>query len=191
MISIFDEVKKFGVKYVSFWGFSTENWKREKEENDKLFGVLLKNAEGFLEHAHKNKIRFRHIGRKDRLSKELINSLEKLEKETEKYSDYNVQLCIDYGGRDELLRAVNKLLNMKAKKVSEEQFSKILDTHDIPDPDVIVRTSGEKRLSGYMPWQGVYAELIFINKHFPDFNAEDVKEVIQEFSRRKRRFGGN
>ncbi|MCW8965070.1 MAG: polyprenyl diphosphate synthase [Candidatus Pacearchaeota archaeon] len=186
-----EEVRKFGVKYVTFWGFSTENWKREKEENDKLLGVLLKGIEGFLEYAHENKVRFSHFGRRDRFSKEIVEALNRLESETKDYGDFNVALALDYGGRDEILRAVNKLLVLKAKKVSEEQFSKVLDTHDFPEPDLIVRTSGEKRLSGFLPWQGVYAELIFVDKYFPDFKPEDVDEVIREFSNRKRRFGGN
>ena len=191
MTALFDEARKFGVKFISFWGFSTENWKREKEENDKLFNVLLKGVEKFIEYAHENKVRFRHFGRKDRLSKELVEALIRMENETKKYDEYNVNLCLDYGGRDEILRAVNKLLSMKAKEVNVEQFSNMLDTKGVPEPDLIVRTSGEKRLSGYMPWQGIYAELLFVQKHFPDFNSSDVADAIREFSRRKRRFGGN
>ena len=191
MISLFEAARKLGVKYISFWGFSTDNWKREKEENDKLFDVLLKGMKAFLEYAHKNKVRFRHFGRKDRFSKEVLEAVEKLDSETKNYSDYNVNLCLDYGGRDEILRAVNKLLRAKAKEIDEAQFSKVLDTQGVPEPDLILRTSGEKRLSGFMPWQGVYAELIFIDKHFPDFTPEDVKEAVEEFSNRKRRFGGN
>ncbi|MEN7982603.1 MAG: polyprenyl diphosphate synthase [Nanoarchaeota archaeon] len=191
LISLFEETRNLGVRYISFWGFSTENWKRDKEENDKLFNVLLKGVEEFLKYAHENKVRFRHLGRKDRFSKELVDALEKLESETEKYSDYNVNLCLDYGGRDEILRAVNKLLNAKAKNINEEQFTKVLDTNGVPEPDLILRTSGEKRLSGFMPWQGVYAELLFVEKHFPDFKPQDVREAVEEFSRRKRRFGGN
>lgn len=191
MISLFEAARELGVKYISFWGFSTENWKREKEENDKLFDVLLKGIEEFLVYAHENKIRFRHFGRDDRFSKEILDALEKLTKETEKYSDYNVNLCLDYGGRDEILRAVNKLLKVKAKNISEEQFAQVLDTQGVPEPDLIIRTSGEKRLSGFMPYQGVYAELLFVEKHFPDFKPQDVRECIEEFSNRKRRFGGN
>lgn len=191
MTSLFDEARRLGVKYISFWGFSTENWKREKEENNKLFSILVKGVEEFLKYAHENKVRFRHFGRKDRFSKEVMEALERLEKETEKYTDYNVNLCLDYGGRDEILRAVNKLLKAKAKSVNEEQFLNMLDTKGVPDIDLIVRTSGEKRLSGFFPFQGVYAELHFVQKHFPDFGPEDVREAVEEFSRRKRRFGGN
>lgn len=191
IIALCDEAWELGVKYVSFWGFSTENWKRDKQENDKLFDVLLKGVEAFLEYAHKNKVRFRHFGRRDRFPKNLVESLEKMEKETEKYSEYNVNLCLDYGGRDEILRAVNKLLKAKAKNVNEKQFAKVLDTQGVPEPDLIIRTSGEKRLSGFMPYQGIYAELIFIEKHFPDFKPQDVREAVEEFSRRKRTFGGN
>lgn len=191
MTALFDEARRLGVKYISFWGFSTENWKREKEENDKLFDVFLKGIEAFLEYAHENKIRFRHFGRKDRFSKEILDALERLESETKKYSDCNINLCLDYGGRDEIIRAVNKLLEAKAKNINEEQFTKVLDTNGVPEPDLIIRTSGEKRLSGFFPYQGIYAELIFVEKHFPDFGPEDVRECVEEFSRRKRTFGGN
>lgn len=191
MISLFERARELGVEYVSFWGFSTENWKREKQENDKLFSVLLKGIDDFLKYAHDKKVRFRHFGRKDRLPKDVLEALERLEKETEKYSESNVQLCLDYGGRDEIIRAVNKLLEIKAKKISEEQFCQVLDSKGVPEPDLIVRTSGEKRLSGYMPWQGIYSELIFVDKYFPDFTPDDVEECVKEFGKRKRRFGGN
>ncbi|MGD9276150.1 MAG: polyprenyl diphosphate synthase [Candidatus Pacearchaeota archaeon] len=191
LISLFEEARDLGVSCVSFWGFSTENWKREKEENEKLFNVFLRGINDFRNYAKENKVRFRHIGRKERFSKEVRDALIVLENETKNYENYNVQLCLDYGGRDEILRNVNKLLSAKAKKVNEKQFGEILDTKGVPDPDLIVRTSGEKRLSGFMPWQGVYAELIFLKKHFPDFTKKDIDFAIKEFSKRKRRFGGN
>ena len=191
LIGLFEEARKLGVKYVSFWGFSTENWKRDKEENENLFNILLKGIREFKEYAHENKIRFRHVGIKTRFSNEVREALIELENETKNYSKYNIQLCLDYGGRDEILRCVNKLLNAKAKRVNEKQFLKLLDTKDIPPPDLIIRTSGEKRLSGFMPYQGVYAELIFIQKHFPSFKPRDVRKCLKEYSRRKRTFGGN
>jgi len=190
LISLFNEARKLGVKYISFWGFSTENWKRDKEENEKLFNVFLKGIKAFGKYAHENKIRFRHVGRKDRLSKEVVEALIKLENETKEYHDYNIQLCLDYGGRDEIIRAVNKLLVTRAKSVNEDQFSRALDTKDLPEIDLIIRTSGEKRLSGFMPYQGVYAELVFIKKHFPDFSKKDIRKALKEFSKRSRRFGG-
>ncbi len=187
---IFDEARRLGVKYMSIWGFSTENWKRDKKEVDAVFSVILNSLKRFGKDAHKNKIRFRHIGRKDRLPRKLVSELRKLEKETEKYDEFNVQLCLDYGGRDELVRTVNKILKSGVKKISEDDFDKHLDSYGIPDPDLIVRTSGENRLSGFMPFQTSYSELYFIEKYFPDFGPADLRAAVEEYGNRVRRFGG-
>lgn len=191
LFSLFNEARGLGVKYVSLWGFSTENWKRGKEEIDNLFKLFFKNLEDLRKVIHKHKIRFRHFGRKDRFPKKLKEELVKLEKESKNYSDFNIQFCLDYGGRDEIVRAVNKILNSKKKKIDEEDFKKYLDSSDIPDPDMIIRTSGEQRLSGIMPYQGVYAELCFVKKHFPSFKPRDLRKAIKSFGKRKRRFGGS
>ncbi len=181
LISLFREAKKLGVKYLSIWAFSTENWKRDKKEVDILLNLTLKRIMDLGKEIHKDKIRVRHLGRKDRIPAKLARELEKLERETSGYTDFSIQLLIDYGGRDEILRAVNKLVK-KGKEVDESGFSKALDTSDVPDVDLIIRTSGEKRLSGLMPFQGVYAELYFIDKHFPDFNADDLREAVARVS---------
>ncbi|MFW6283223.1 MAG: polyprenyl diphosphate synthase [Minisyncoccales bacterium] len=188
---LFSVSKNLGVKYLSLWGFSTENWKRSEKEKDNLFRIffnLLDELEDFL---HKEEIRFRHFGRKDRISKKLANKIKKIEEETKKYDLFNFNICLDYGGRDEIIRAVDNVLKSGKRKMTEEEFQNFLDTKDIPDLDMIIRTSGEKRLSGFMPFQGVYAELFFINKHFPDFSYKDLKKLISDFGKRKRRFGGN
>lgn len=191
---LFREGKKLGVKYMSIWGFSTENWKRSKTEQKEIFDLVLSGVEKFTKDANKNKMRFRHIGRKDRLPKELIEALEKLEKETQEYKDFNVQLCLDYGGRDEILRAINKALESGKKNIDEKEFVKLLDTGlqgDMPDPDLIIRTSGEYRTSGFMPFQSAYSELYFSEAYFPDFDIKELREAIKEFGIRQRRFGGN
>jgi undecaprenyl diphosphate synthase len=187
---LFKEGKKLGVGHMSIWGFSTDNWKRSKLEQKEIFKLILSGVERFIKKAHKSKIRFRHFGRKDRLPKNLINALEKLEKETASYDGFNVNLCLDYGGRDELIRAVNKALE-NGKKISEKDFSGLLDSSGVPDVDMIIRTSGEKRLSGFMPFQGAYAELYFSYVHFPDFGVKELRKSVREFGRRQRRFGGN
>lgn len=189
--NLFKEAERLGVKYMSIWGFSTENWKRNKFEQKEIFDLISSNVQKFFEDAHKNKIRFRHIGRKDRIPNELAEALRKLEKETSQYDKFNIQLCLDYGGRDEIIRAVNNALNSGAKNLGEEEFSKFLDGRDIPDPDLIIRTSGEHRLSGFMPFQSVYSELYFSNVEFPDFGIKELREAIMEYGKRKRRFGGN
>jgi undecaprenyl diphosphate synthase len=190
MKELLEEGKRLGLKYMSFWGFSTENWKRSKKEIDTLFDIILENLDFFRSEFEEGKIRFRVIGRRDRMPKRIVDELERLEKETESYDKMNVQLCLDYGGRDEIVRAVNKAVK-DGKEVDEESFKEFLDSKDIPDADLIIRTSGEKRLSGLMAYQGTYAELYFVDIHFPDFGSEELKKAVEEFSKRKRTFGGN
>jgi len=183
--------KELGVEYLSFWGFSTENWKRDVVERKAIFDLILKSVDGLRKVAVKEGIRFRLIGRRDRLPEGLISALEGLEKETYDYSSFNVQLLLDYGGRDEIIRGVNKLLGEGVKSVDEAGFSEVLDSAGVSDVDMIIRTGGEKRLSGLMPFQSVYAELYFCDKMFPDFGVEDLRGAVEEFGRRKRRFGGS
>jgi len=190
LLKLFKEAKKQNVEVISIWGFSTENWKRNKYQNKKLFNFFTKSFRKLREDAGKNKMKVIHLGRKDRIPKELAKELDFLEKETKKYDDFVLQICIDYGGRDEILRAVNKIIK-KEKTVDEKKFIKYLDTKNIKDPDLIIRTSSEKRTSGFMPFQTTYSELYFSEKHFPDFNENDLRKAIKDFKKRKRRFGGN
>jgi undecaprenyl diphosphate synthase len=189
---LFGQAKKMGIRFMSIWGFSTENWKRDKKEIDALFGIVGAGIKKFRKNASKNKIRFRHLGRKDRLPPVLREEIEKLEKETMNYDDFNVQLCLDYGGKDEIVRAVNKILEKRGEleTIDEESFSRYLDSEGIPEVDFIIRTSGEQRTSGFMPYQSSYAELYFSDVYFPDFDSKELKRAIVEFSKRKRRFGG-
>ncbi len=191
ILSLFQEARKLGVRYVSVWGFSTENWNRDSREIDYLFNLMNNVVQQFIDKCEENKIYFRHIGRKDRLPKNLMLKINELEERTNKYSDFSVLLCLDYGGRDEIIRAVNKLLQKKVRKVDEKVFSKYLDSTGIPDPDLIIRTSGEQRISGFMPFQGVYSEFYFTDLHFPDFGVEELREAILQYSDRTRKFGGN
>ncbi|MFH1802334.1 MAG: polyprenyl diphosphate synthase [archaeon] len=186
---LFEEAKKQGVKYLSFWGFSTENWKRDKKEVDIIIRLILKGLIEFEENAEKERIKFVHVGRKDRLMDKLVDQMISLEEKTKNNKGLCVLLCLDYGGRDEILRAVNKVLVEGKGLGSEEEFLKFLDTKGLPDPDLIVRTGGEKRFSGFMPYQSVYSELYFTDVFFPDFNAEELRRAIEEYSRRQRRFG--
>ncbi len=188
---LFREGKKLGIKYMSIWGFSTENWKRSDKEKEGIFELILSGVDKFAKDAEKNQIRFRHIGRKDRLPKQLVSALVNLEKVTENYSKFNVQLCLDYGGRDEIIRAIKSALKSNSISLDEEAFSKFLDTQGIPDPDLIIRTGGEKRISGFMPFQSTYSELYFSDIFFPDFNAGELRRALKEYGKRARRFGGN
>ncbi len=189
LIGLCNEARNKGVKYISFWAFSTENWQREKNEVDELFKVLEDLLPRMIKDAGKNKMKFIHVGRKDRIPKKLIDELEELEKATAKFKEICVVLCLDYGGKDEIVRGINKVLKSNIKKIDEKIFSNYLDTKNMPDVDLIVRTGGEKRLSGFMPFTSSYAELYFTDVYFPDFDVSELRKALDEFARRKRNFG--
>lgn len=188
MKALFSAAKKLGVKFFSIWGFSTENWKRSDSERKVLFDVILKGLNDFSENAEKEKICFRAIGRRDRLPEKLVNKIVALEERTVRFKDFCAILCIDYGGRDEIVRAVNEIAK-RGKEISTDEFANFLDTKGIPDVDLIIRTGGEKRLSGFMPFQSDYAEIYFSDIYFPDFGAEQLEAAILDFGERERRFG--
>ncbi len=180
--------KDWGIKTVSIWAFSTENWGRAKEE----VGYLMKAFDQYLNENLKQFVddgaRIKILGRKDRIPKYLLKTIEKVENVTAKGGVYQLNICLDYGGRDEIIRAVNDLVK-KGKAVTEKVFSDTLDTAGLPDPDLIIRTSGEMRTSGMMPWQAAYAEYYFSPVYFPDFNVDRLREAIESFVGRQRRFG--
>ncbi len=188
LIELFEEARAMGVKYLSLWGFSTENWNRSKIEKRFLFKLVGKTVEQLRDYAVEKKVRFRHIGRRDRLPRALVESLERLEKDTEKFDSMNVQLFLDYGGRDEILRAVEKA-KLAGEILNENNFMNYLDTSGLPEPELIIRTGGEKRLSGFMSFQSIYSELYFTDSYFPDFGTEEFRKAINWFSSRERRFG--
>lgn len=200
LVKVAQAARKMGIRVVTVWGFSTENWKRSKEEVNYLMKLYEVMIDKFLTEARKEKIKIVHLGRKDRLPTGLMKKIKNVEKETKDYKKYLLAVALDYGGRDEILRAVARMINDKKYlrggrmnssegKLSEEKFAQFLDTAGLPDPDLIIRTSGEQRLSGFLPWQGVYAELYFEKSHFPDFTPAKLKKAIKEYSRRKRRYG--
>ena len=189
MKALLAEAKKLNLKYLTFWGFSTENWKRSKNEVESLFAIMNGLLEKMGDDLVAQKIRFRHLGRKDRLPRKLIEVIEDLEERTKQFTDFNLQICLDYGGRDEIVRALNKVLKSGVSEVAEDDLVNYLDSAGIPDPDLIIRTSGEQRLSGFMPYQGTYSEYYFTPIHFPDFGKKELQEAVEEFSRRKRNFG--
>lgn len=186
---LLDEAKALGIEYVSIWGFSSENWNRSKTERVFLFKLIQRSIEDLRDYAHAKKVRFVHLGRKDRLPKELISALENFEKETEKYDTLRVQLLLDYGGQDDIIRATKKIMAQGITDVNEETFLNYLDTKGIPNPDIIIRTGGEKRLSGFLSFQAAYSELYFTDVRFPDFGPIQLRDAIRDFSKRKRNFG--
>ena len=185
---IFNTARDEGIETLSMWAFSTENWEREKREIDELLGVIERGLDSFILAAPRNQYNFRVIGKRENIPNRMEQKIKELEEETKNYENMQIILGIDYGGRDEILRAVNKAIK-DGKPINEEDLKKYLDTSGIPDPDLIIRTGGEKRLSGYMPFQSTYSELIFMDVLFPDFTSEKLVEAIKEFEDRKRKFG--
>ncbi|RMF05273.1 di-trans,poly-cis-decaprenylcistransferase [Candidatus Woesearchaeota archaeon] len=183
------EASEMGVEYLSFWGFSTENWQRPAEEIESLMEIVKYDLDRLLNDPEE--YRFVHIGRKDRLPEDVVKRIEALESRDYDDAKLTIVLALDYGGRDEIVRAANRALEDGVQHLTEETLERYLDTayHGIPDPDLIIRTGGEKRTSGFMPWQGTYAELYFTEVFFPDFTAEHLKKAVMDYGRRKRRFG--
>ncbi len=187
--------RDLGIHTVTVWAFSTENWERDQEEQNKIWGLVTHYLKEVEKEAKKDQIRFVHIGRKDRLPKNVIQAITKLETTTKDYTSHLLNLALDYGGLDEILRATKKIVTDKipVEKIDKKLFESYLDTGDQPYPyvDLFIRTSGEQRTSGLMPWQMEYAEYYFEHCHLPDFTPEKLKEAILDYSRRRRRFGAN
>ncbi len=190
---IIDKCVDLGIPFVTFWAFSTENWKRDEDEIKKLF-ELFRIAFGTLAVKFiKKGARLRILGELNRFPKDIANRSLEIINQSAKNSKITVSFALNYGGRDEILRAVKKIVKDKVdpKDIDETLFSSYLDTSGIPDPDLIIRTGGEFRTSGYLPWQAVYAELYFTSVLFPDFTPQEFEKAITNFSDRDRRFGGN
>ncbi len=186
----FRECRRLGIQYLSLWGFSTENWNRDKKEIEYLFKIFDEFVDTLSQILHDDKIRFRLFGRRDRFPRKIIEACEKLEEATKHYSNLNFQLCLDSGGRDDLVRAFNDMIRDGVTEITEQTISKYLDSAGLPDPDLIIRTSGERRTSGIMAYQSVYAELYFTDVYFPDFDVEQFRLALLSYAARVRRFGG-
>jgi undecaprenyl diphosphate synthase len=177
-----------GIKVLTLYAFSTENWKRSQDEVQYLMDLFQMLFSKDVRELHKNNIRVRIIGHKKGLSKKLQEAIEKAEKLTENNSGSILNLAINYGGRQELVDAFNKLKNEKGD-ITPEMIGNNLYTYGLPDPDLIIRTSGEQRLSGFLLWQGAYSELLFIEKNWPDLSKDDFDNACREFGERQRRYG--
>ena len=183
--------RSLGVRVLTLWGFSTENWQRSKGEVGYLMRIYTVFFKKHLKELIREEVRFKWLGRRDRVPAKLREVLEKVEKATAGNSKYFLNICIDYGGHDEIVRAVKKVLKrgIKASQLTEEMITKNLDTADVPDPDLLIRTSGEKRTSGILPWQTAYTELFFSKLFFPDFSMVELKRALSDYSQRQRRYG--
>lgn len=188
-------VRELGVHTFTIWGFSTENWDRSPEEIAYLMQLLKRIVREVLRDANKEGVRFHHLGRKDRLPKDLVDLLVKAEEETKHNKKFVLNVALDYGGRDEILRAFKRIVadRVPENKINEKLIDSYLDTggQPHPNPDFFIRPSGEQRTSGLMPWQMVYSEYYWEEVCLPDFSPECLKEAILDYSRRRRRFGGN
>lgn len=184
-----------GISYITFWCFSTENWKRGKRFARALFGLLRQGLKRNIEKYDKAGMRLNTIGDLSKLPKDLVRVIEERKERSKENKKITVTMALNYGGRDEIVRAINRLIKEKcigrtyADNVTVQQFSKYLDTADIPDPDLIIRTGGPQRLSGFLPWQAVYAEYYFTKILMPDFTVKEFDKALKEYSKRQRRFG--
>ncbi len=183
---------EFGVKYLTFYAFSTENWGRPKEEVEGLLKILETVIEKELTELHQEGVRLMHIGRLDRLPTGLREKVEAAIETTKENTRLTVVLAFNYGGRDELVYAFEQMLKsgVKPEEVSESLISQNLFTANIPDPDLVIRTSGEMRLSNFLIWQAAYSELYITPVFWPDFDRDELKKALDSFCKRSRRFGG-
>ena len=180
---------KIGVKYLTVYAFSTENWKRSKNEIDALmflFKTYLKNEE---KNIMKNNVRFLVSGRKNGVSSSLLEAIKKLEDKSRDNTGLTLNIAFNYGGRAEIIDAVNSILKSGADNINEEDFSKYL-YNDIPDPELLIRTSGEFRISNFLLWQIAYSEIYITKALWPDFDEKELDKAIQSYNERDRRFGG-
>ena len=192
---ICEVAKELGVKYLTVYAFSTENWKRSKEEVDGLMRLFRNYLKKCIKISQKNNMRVKVIGDITAFDSDIQESIEKLEDFSKDFTDLHFQIALNYGSRDEITRAVNRMLeDQKAGKletpVSEDTISGYLDTAGIPDPDLMIRTSGELRLSNYLLWQLAYSEFYFTDVPWPDFKKEELVKAIEKYNERDRRYGG-
>lgn len=179
-----------GIRYLSLYTFSTENWKRAVEEVSFLMSLITSHLRTELDFYRQNHIRIVHSGDPSGLPREVRESINSVIEDTAAYDGITVNLAINYGGRDEILRAVRNMIRTGAEAPTEDTFKTFLDVPALPDPDLIIRTGGDLRLSNFLLWESAYAELFFSEKLWPDYTEEDLKLAIESFSGRERRFGG-
>ena len=193
---ICEEAWRMGIKYLTVYAFSTENWNRPKEEVNALMKLLRNYMKTCLKTAAKNDMKVRVIGDITKLDEDIQKRILELEEATKNNGGLNFQIAINYGSRDEITRAVRTLAEdvkegkLMPEEVNEACIERYLDTHDIPDPDLLIRTSGEQRLSNYLLWQLAYTEFYFTDVPWPDFSKQELEKAIEQYNRRDRRYGG-
>lgn len=180
-----------GVKYVTAYVFSTENWQRDKEEVSYLMDLALQVFKKDIKEVHKKGIRVRWFGSTEKLSKKHLEAIDKAKELTKNNTKGQLCLCFNYGGQQEIVEAAKKMVNagLSGDEINEDTFAQNIYEPDIPPIDIIVRSSGEKRLSNFMLWRAAYSELLFIDKHWPDFSQEEANLILETYNARQRRFG--
>lgn len=193
---ICEDAWNMGIKYLTVYLFSTENWKRSKEEVDGLMKLFRSYTRTCIKTARKNNMRVRVLGDPTALAEDLQASLKELEESSKENTGLQFQIAINYGSRDEIVRAVRHVAadcvgeKLSPDQITETVFSGYLDTRDVPDPDLLIRTSGEQRLSNYLLWQLAYTEFYFTQVPWPAFTKEDLWKAIEKYNARERRYGG-
>ena len=188
---------KIGLEYITVYAFSTENWKRAEEEVKALMMLLQTYLDDYSKRADTENIKVKILGDISALSEGMQKSIKKCTERTKDNTGVTFNIALNYGGRDEILKAVKQIAGkvkenkIEPEDITEEMISENLYTKDEPDPDLVIRTSGELRLSNFLPWQSVYSELLFIDKNWPDFKEEDLDNAIIEYQKRTRKFGAN
>lgn len=194
--TICDDMKELGVKYLTVYAFSTENWKRSKEEVDSLMNLFRNYLKKCIKISRKNKMRVRVLGDISAFDEDIQQKVRELEEFSKDYDELFFQIALNYGGRDEIVRGIRKLAQDAAdgkvspEEITEEVFEGYLDTAGIPDPDFMIRTSGEQRLSNYLLWQLAYTEFYFTDVAWPDFHKPELIKAIEKYNERDRRYGG-
>lgn len=191
-----EDASDIGIKYLTVYVFSTENWKRSQDEVSMLFSLIERYLRSLIKKSKKNNVRCRVIGRRDNMSSSMLQVIEKLEEETKDNTGLTFTLAINYGGRDEITRAVQGISQdvkdgkLNAEDITESTISDYLDTSGMPDPDLLIRTGGDERLSNYLPWQLTYTEFYFTPVLWPAFTKNDLIDAVIKYNGRDRRFGG-
>ena len=186
---------EFGVSYLTLYSFSSENWKRPVAEVDELMGLLRRHLQSEIAELHKEGIRLRVIGERSRLPKDVARLISDAEKQTGEGRRLTLTMAISYGGRQDIVAAARHLARQAAgggldpESIDDDLFARTLSTADTPDPDLVIRTSGEKRISNFLLWQSAYSEFVFVDKLWPDFGKDDLADAIREYRRRDRRYG--
>ena len=195
VIEVAKAAKELGVKFLTLYAFSTENWKRSREEVDGLMNLLREYLTKDFQELKENDVRIRFIGERRMLAADIVEKIEELERSTANNKSLGLQVALSYGSRQEIIHAVKEIAakvksgDMSLKDIDEQSFSAMLYTAGVPDPDLVIRTSGEQRISNYLLWQIAYAEFFFTKTLWPDFTKTELQEIIESYQTRERRYG--